>query len=87
MKSGGNKEVLNDTIENLSKKIPELKIDVIQNPDNTSSEIVKNSFITKKVELIQKDLNVQFVAPILFTQEFHLKRALYIAQRLGIESI
>ena len=69
MKSGGNKEVLNDTIENLSKKIPELKIDVIQNPDNTSSEIVKNSFITKKVELIQKDLNVQFVAPILFTQE------------------
>ena len=69
MKSGGNKEVLDDTIENLSKKIPELKIDVIQNPDNTSSEIVKNSFITKKVELIQKDLNVQFVAPILFTQE------------------
>lgn len=78
MKSGGNKEVLNDTIENLSKKIPELKIDVIQNPDNTSSEIVKNSFITKKSRINSKRFKCSicctyFIYSRMLTMSYQLK--------------
>lgn len=69
MKSGGDKELLDNTIKNLEKKIYHIKLNIVQKADDTSSEIIKNSFLTKKSEIFQKDFNIQFIAPILFRQE------------------
>ena len=69
MKSGGNKELLDNTIKNLETKISHIKINIVQKADDTSNEIVKNSFLTKKSEISQKDLDIQFINPILFKQE------------------
>lgn len=69
MKSGGDKELLDNTIKNLEKKVSHIKVNIVQKADDTSSEIIKNSFLTKKSEISQKDLDIQFITPILFKQE------------------
>jgi hypothetical protein len=64
MKSGGDKELLDNTIKNLEKKVSHIKVNIVQKADDTSSEIIKNSFLTKKSEISQKDLDIQFITPI-----------------------
>ena len=54
MKSGGDKEYIDNTIKDLEKKIPHIKIDVIQNMKDMSNDAIKNSFITKKLEISKK---------------------------------
>ena len=69
MKSGGDKEYIDNTIKDLEKKIPHIKIDVIQNMKDMSNDAIKNSFITKKLEISKKGSDVQFITPILFKEE------------------
>ena len=69
MKSGGDKESIDRTIKDLERRIPHIKINVIQNMENISSDPIKNSFKTKESEIFQKGSDVQFITPILFKEE------------------
>lgn len=68
MKMGGDKELINETIEKIEKEISHISISVLKN--NTSdNEIINNAFLTKEAQILKEDKILKFATPILFKQE------------------
>jgi len=68
MKMGGDKELINETIEKIEKEISHISISVLK--DNTSNnEIINNAFLTKEAQILKEDKILKFATPILFKQE------------------
>lgn len=69
MKSGGNKELIHKTIENIEKEIPHVNIRIIKKDEQNIKPIVQEAFLTKEPQVLQHQQHIDFATPILFKDE------------------
>lgn len=67
MKIGGDKELIDETINRIKKDIPHLNVSVVKN-DN-EKQIITKAFQTKQPQISQENQTIEFATPILFKQE------------------
>lgn len=68
MKIGGDKELIDETINRIKKDISNLNVSVIKN-DDRKKELITKVFQTKEPQISQENQTIEFATPILFKQE------------------
>ena len=68
MEMGGNKEIIDKTINKINKNISYMTVSIV-NTNNTKNEIIDKAFITKESQISKQNQTIKFATPILFMQE------------------
>lgn len=69
MKNGGDKKLLDETINTLEDEIPNVNIRLIRDIDDSENQLVKSTFLSKKPDIIRQLDHLAFTTPIMYKSE------------------